>query len=124
MVVGEDLDSYRRLLGVKPDASLGELKSAYDWLQNNLEKKLEIVTNFEMRRNIEKMISQARMAYFFLIRAVMHPEYEEPKTESHWETDPTHKVRRMITQRIADLAKKPTPALPPGKSFRLLPRKN
>jgi hypothetical protein len=124
MVVGEDLDSYRRLLGVKPDASLDELKSAYDWLQNNLEKKLEIVTNFEMRRSIEKMISEARMAYFFLIRAVMHPEYKEPKTESHWETDPTHKVRRMIAQRIADLAKKPPLALPPAKIPPLLSRKN
>lgn len=120
MVVGEDLDSYRRLLGVKPDASLEELKSAYDSLQNNLEKKLKIATSREVRQNIEKIISQARIAYFYLIRAVMHPDYKDKKQKSHWDVDPTHKVRRMIARRIEDIATKQPLALPPWKGPRIL----
>jgi len=124
MVVGEDLDSYRRLLGVKPDASLDEIKNAYDRLHDNLEKKLKIATSRHVKQNIENIISQVRIAYFFLIRAVMHPDYREPRKEDHWEIDKTHKVRRMIAQRIFDLAKKQPLALPPAKSPPLLSKKN
>jgi len=124
MVVGNDLAGYRKLLSVKPEATLDELRTAYNKLLEVMGQRLEKVTGFEAKSQIEKTISEVRIAYFFLLRAVMHPDYKEPKTESHWEMDKTHRVRRAIAQRIADLAKKPMPALPPGKSFRLLPRKN
>ena len=124
MVVGDDLNGYRRLLRVKPDASLDELRTAYDALLEDMGKRLEKLTGFQARAQIEKTISEARTAYFFLIRAVMHPEREEPKTETHWQTDPTDKVRRQIARRIMELSKKQPHALPPAKSFALLSQKN
>jgi len=125
MIVGEDLDRYRRMLRVKPDASLDELRTAYDRLQGDLEKRLEKVAGFEARARIEKTISEVRSAYFFLIRAVMHPEQGKPKAEAHWQTDPTHKVRRQIARCIRDISKNPQLALPEGKKPALLyPRRS
>lgn len=120
MVVAEDLDKYRKLLRVKPDASLDELRAAYNELLECMEKKLEKVTGFTAREQMMKTVSEARAAYFFLIRAAMHPELEARKTETHWQTDPAHKVRRQISRSIIEISKNRQLALPEAKKPALL----
>jgi curved DNA-binding protein CbpA len=125
MVMGDGLETYRELLKVRPDASLEELRAAYDNLKEGLERKLEGVTCPHSKVELMKKVTEARAAYFFLLRAAMHPQPKETGSESHWQSsslsdqpgnpDPANRVRRQIARRIMENSDGTLPPRPRAK---------